>query len=71
MHTVFTTNTVEARGRELHETVLAFWLKYADGLDSTRKGNIDKHGKSGEQYDISVWEFNNSFVTKSSFHVST
>ena len=34
--------------------MLALLLKYADGLDSTHKGNIDKHGKSGEQHDSSI-----------------
>ena len=48
---------VEARGRELHGTVLALLLKYTDGLDSIDKGNIDKHGKSGEQHGSSIWNF--------------
>ena len=37
----------EARGNELHGIVLALLLKYADGLDSTHKGNFEKHGKYG------------------------
>ena len=54
---------IEARGSELHEAVLALLLKYADGLDSTQKGNVDENSKSGEQHDSSVQKFNNSFVT--------
>ena len=49
---------------------LALLLKYADGLDSTHKVNIGKHDKSWEQHDSSICKFNNSFVTKSFFHVS-
>ena len=45
---------VEARGRELHGIVLALLLKYAYGLDSTHKGNIDKYCKPGEHHDIST-----------------
>ena len=48
MHIVITTNTADAIVRKLHGIVLAHWLKYADALDSTHKGNIDKHGKSGD-----------------------
>ena len=47
MHIVFATKRVETRGKELHGAVLALLLKYADGLDSTHKGNIEKHGKYG------------------------
>ena len=61
---------VKAKGRKLYGAVLALLLKYADGLDSTHKGNIDKHGKSGEQHDSSVGKFNYSFVANLSFHVS-
>ena len=61
---------VESRGRELHGTVSAVLLRYADSLDPAHKKNIDKHGKSGEQHDSSVWKFNNSFVIESFFHVS-
>ena len=63
---------VEAWGREFHGTVIAHLMKYADnldGLDFTRKGNIDKYDKSWEQYGKSIWKFNNNFVTKSLFHV--
>ena len=42
---------VEASRRKSHGTVLAHLLNYADGLDFTHKGNIDKHGKSGDQRD--------------------
>ena len=48
MHILITTNRADARVRKLHGTVLAHSLKYADGLDSNPKGNIDKHGKSGD-----------------------
>ena len=48
MHIVTTTNTADARIRKLHGTVFAHSLKHADGLDSTHKENIDKHGKSGD-----------------------
>ena len=57
----------DARVRKLHGAILAHSLKYAEGLDSTHKGNIDKHGKFG---DSSIWKFKDSFVTKSSVHVS-
>ena len=42
---------VEANRRKSHGTVLAHLLNYADGLDFTHKGNVDKHGKSGDQRD--------------------
>ena len=45
---------VETRGRELHGAVLALLLKYADGSDSTQKGNTDENGKSREQHDSSI-----------------
>ena len=41
---------VETRENECYETILALLLKYADSLDFSHKGNIDKHGKSGEQH---------------------
>ena len=40
--------------KELYGAVLVVLLKYTYGLDSTHKGNIDKHGKSGEQHDNSL-----------------
>lgn len=44
---------VEARGNELHD-LLVLLLKYADGFDSTCRGNIDKHCGSVEQHDSSL-----------------
>ena len=52
MHIVITTITADARIRKLHGTVFAHSLKHADGLDSTHKENIDKHGKSGDYMKI-------------------
>lgn len=77
MNTVYTvssvtTNAVAVRRREFRRTVLLQWLKYADGLDGldlTHKENIDKHDKSAEQCDRSIWKLNNSFATKLPFHV--
>ena len=62
---------VETRENECYEPLLALLLKYADSLDSSHKGNIDKHGKSGEQHNSSRWKCNNMLVIKSSFHVRT
>ena len=57
----------EARGKKFHGTVSELLLKSAVGLDSTHKVNIDKHGKSGEKHDSSIWKLNNRFVTKCPF----
>ena len=53
---------VEARARDLRGSVVDSLLRYADGINSTHKGNIEKHTKSGGLHD---WAKN-----KFSFHQS-
>ena len=54
MHTVFTKNEGTSKRKRVNGIVLALLLKYAYGLDSTHKGNIDKYCKPGEHHDIST-----------------
>ena len=53
---------VEARARDFCGSVVDSFLRYADGINSTHKGNIEKHTKSGGLHD---WAKN-----KFSFHQS-
>ena len=48
-------------------TVLALLLKYADGLDSFHKRNIDKYDQYGKQHDSSIGKFNNSCLPSRPF----
>ena len=45
---------LETGGGEAHGMKSETLLKYADSLDSTQKGNIDRPGKSGGQHDSFV-----------------
>lgn len=48
---------VEARARDLRGSVLDSLLKYADGVKSAHKGNIEKHTKSGGLHDWAKKKF--------------
>ena len=48
---------VEARARDLHQSVVDSLLRYADGVTLAHKGNIEKHIKSGGLYDWAKKKF--------------
>lgn len=55
---------IQARGEKLHDPVSTLFLSMKGSFYSTRKANIDNHGKYGKQRETStMWKFNGSFAT--------
>ena len=48
---------VEARARDLHGSVVDSLLRYADGVNSAQRENIEKHAKSGGLHDWAKKKF--------------